>query len=62
MFTYSAEPICTINKYNGEGPAVKTNALNHFNDLLEACAVAGGLNRELIAHLTFHSNKFLMVN
>ncbi len=30
------------------------NALNHFKDLLQACAIAVGLNRELISKLTFH--------
>ncbi len=37
---------------------VKTNALNCFKDMLDACAVAGGLNNELILHLTFNSNKY----
>ena len=59
-FTYSAEPesICNVNEYIGEGSVVKTNALNCFKDPLEACAVAGGFNQELIFHLTFHSNKY----
>ncbi len=59
-FIYSAksESICNFNECNREGPAVKTVTLNHFKDLLEACAVDGGLNRELITHLTFHSNKY----
>ncbi len=37
---------------------LKPIALNHFKDPLEACADAGSLNRELIFHLTFHSNKY----
>ena len=47
-FTFGAEleNIWNINKYNGKGPAVTTNALNPCKDLLEACAVAGNLNRE----------------
>ncbi len=59
-FTYGAESesMCNINQYNGKGPGVTTNALNCFKDLLKACAVAGGLNRELISQLTFHSNKY----
>ncbi len=33
-FTYSVEPesICNVNEYDGEGPVVKTNVLNHFKD------------------------------
>ncbi len=59
-FTYGAEPesICNVNEYNRKGPAVKTNACNHFKDLLEACALAGGLNQELISNLTLHSNEY----
>ncbi len=53
-----AESICNMIEYNGVGPVVKTNALNCFKDSFEACAVAGGLSRELISHLTFHSNKY----
>ncbi len=30
---------------------------NHFNDPLEACTVAGGLDRDLISNLTFNSNQ-----
>ncbi len=60
MFTYSAEPesICNVNEYNREGPVVKTNALNCFNNPLVACAVAGGLNQELISHLTIQSPQY----
>ncbi len=58
-FTCTAEPesTCNVNKYIKKGPVVKTNVLNHFKDMLEACAVAGGLNQELISHLTFQSNE-----
>ncbi len=60
-FTYSKEPEKIINyiKNNGCGPSIKGNALNRFKSLLGACAVAGGLNRELISHLSFHSNKYI---
>ncbi len=62
-FTYNVEPksIWNLNEYNGEGPAAKTNPLNHFKDPLEACVVAGGLNWELISYLTFNLNT-LVVN
>ncbi len=46
-----------MSKYSSVGPVVKNNALNCFKDPLEACAVASSLNRELISHLMFHSNK-----
>ncbi len=52
------ESICNVNEYNGDGSAIKSSALNKNKDPLEACAVAGGLNRELISHLTFHSNQY----
>ncbi len=59
-FTYSAEPesIYNANEYNGNGPVVTTNALNHFTHLLEACVIVGSLKRELISHLKFHSNEY----
>ncbi len=59
-FTYGAKPesISNANESNGIGPACKTNALNCFKDLLKACAVAGGFNRELISYLFFHSNEY----
>ncbi len=34
------------------------NVLNRFNMPLETCAVVGGLNRELMSHLTLQSNKY----
>ncbi len=63
-FTYDAEPesTCNVNEYNREGLAVKTNALNHFKDLIEACAVAGGLNQGLTSHLIFHVKNAHVVN
>ncbi len=39
-------------------PAVTTDSLNYFKDLLEVCLVAGGLNRELISEITFHLNGY----
>ncbi len=44
--------------YIGKGPVVTIDALNRFKDLLEACAVAGSLNRELISQLMFYSNEY----
>ncbi len=38
------------------------SALSRFKNLLEACAVAEGLDRELIPHLTLHSNKYMHVH
>ncbi len=59
-YTYGAEPesICHVNQYNRKGPAVTTNALDCLKDLLDAFAIAGSFNRELISQLTFHSNKY----
>ncbi len=45
--------------YNESGPAIKDGALNTFKSPLEACTLAGGLNRDLISHLTFHSNEYV---
>ncbi len=44
-FTYGSksQSICNVSEYNGVGPAVKTNSLNHFKDPFKACTVASGL-------------------
>ncbi len=46
------------NSYNGIKLSIKVSALNIFKPPLEVCTVAGGLNRKLISHLTFHSIKY----
>ncbi len=49
--------MCNINKYNGNGRAIKPKTLNQFKDALEVCVVACGLNKEFLSHLTFHLNE-----
>ncbi len=51
-FTYrdESESICNVRECNSKGPSNQTNALNHLKDLFKECAVAGGLNIELISH------------
>ncbi len=55
-FTYVAVPesICNHHVCNKPGPTIRNNALNRFKNPLEACAVAGGLNSELMPRLTFY--------
>ncbi len=43
---------------NGNGLAIKDIELNRFKSPLEACAIAGELNREPMSHLLFHCNKY----
>ncbi len=50
---------CNHHVYIGCGPKIRDNALNRFEDPLEASAVAGSLNCELISNLTVHSNEFM---
>ncbi len=52
------ESICNHQNYNRIGPVINGNALNWFKGHLEACAVAGGINCELIFHMAFHSNEY----
>ncbi len=47
-----------INEYNGKVPAMKPGKLNQFKNPIEACAVASGLDRELISFLTIHLNQY----
>ncbi len=60
MSTYGAEPksICSVNEYIGDCAETNPYAWNQFEDLLEACDVASALSKELIYHLTFHSNHY----
>ncbi len=44
------------------GEAMKDSGLNRFKSTLDACAVAGGFNRQLISHLAFHSNEYVWVH
>ncbi len=59
-WTYSNEPSCKegMHSSNGPGPCLKNFTTNRFNDPLEACAVAGGLDRDLLLHVTFNSNRY----
>ncbi len=59
--TYGVAPdsICSHHIFNRPSPAIRDNALNRFKYPLEACAVAGCLNLELISHLISHSNKYV---
>ncbi len=54
--------ICNHHLYNGCGPFGRDNTLNWFGDPLDACAVAGGHNFELISQLTFHANEYEYLN
>ncbi len=47
--------------YNRPDPAMRENDVNRFKDPLDACAMACGLNCELISHLTFHLNKYALL-
>ncbi len=51
------DSICHHHVYNGHNQAIRDKSLNSLKDPLEAFAVAGGLNGELIPYLTFHSNE-----
>ncbi len=39
-------------------PCLKSFSINHFNDPLEASAIAEGLDRDLISNSTFNSNQY----
>ncbi len=58
-FSCGDEPEDLNNKNIQDGcrPSNKDSDLNRFKFLLEACTVVGGLNRGLISHWTFCSNK-----
>ncbi len=43
---------------DGPGLFLKNFSAKSFNDPLEACAIAGGLDRDLISNLTFNSNQY----
>ncbi len=59
-FSYWTVPksIHNIYIYNECSPPFRDNAPNRFKGPFEACAVAGGLNRELILHLMLHTNEY----
>ncbi len=44
------------NGYDKPGPCLNNFTRNRFNDPLEACAIAGGFDRDLITNLTFNLN------
>ncbi len=48
----------TIMFTNGPCPAIRYNALNRLKDPLEACAMASGLNHELLSHLILNLNEY----
>ncbi len=59
-WSYLEEPASKneMHGYDGPGPCLRDFATNRFNDPLEACAVAGGLDRDMISNLTFNSNQY----
>ncbi len=59
-WTYLDEPPSKegMHGYDGPSPCLKYFTSNFFNDSFEACAVAGGLDSDLILHLTFNSNQY----
>ncbi len=59
-WTYLDEPSSKkgIRGYNGPDPCLKNFSSNPFSNPLEACTVAGGLDRDLISNLTFNSNQY----
>ncbi len=40
-------------------PCLRENVVDRFNDPLDACEVAGGLNKELLASVTLQYNKYV---
>ncbi len=60
-FTYGAVPESIWNHHacNGASRAIRENALKWYNNPLDACVLAGGLNCELLSPLTFHLNKYM---
>ncbi len=56
-FGTNLKETCGNNANNVWRLTIKDNSLNRFKDTLEACAVAGGLNRELQLNPKFHPNK-----
>ncbi len=59
-FNFGSKPkeLCNNHTYNRCGLVRRNNTMNRFRDPLETCAVAGGLNRKLILHQTFHCIQF----
>ncbi len=60
-FTYGVvlESICIHHLYKRHSPAIRYNVLNSLRIPLNTRALAGGLNCELISHLTLHSNEYV---
>ncbi len=44
--------------YDGPDPCLIMNDFSTFDDLLKDCVVVGGLNREFIDFIIFHSNEY----
>jgi hypothetical protein len=42
--------------YNGNGPSLRPSVSQRFDNVLDACSVAGGLSYELIKKITKHTN------
>mgnify|MGYP000078226631 CR=1 FL=1 len=49
---------CLVTAVIMDMTTIKDSGWNRFKSLLEAYAVAGGLTRELISHLTYLSNEY----
>ncbi len=47
-----------MHSYDGPGPCLNNFVRNHLNDPPEACAIARGLDQDLISNLTFNSNQY----
>ncbi len=50
-----------MHSYDGQGLYLKNFNRYYFNDPLEACVIARGLDRDLISTLTFSLNQYSRV-